>query len=258
MKKTYGMFAAMFIAAILLSAGLAQAAPSLKVSTDKNNYAVGEEVQITATNQWNDYIVTGYGYTITTPDGDIVWDGIWIEIAIAVPPGEALEYIWDQTYLMSSLGADGEQVAPGHYFVEDRTGGQTQFWITSDVLFETVDQGTYSGYPSDVSGEYFVIRDDAAWKAFWTDHKSYIFPAPEKPDINFSTEMVICAFHGVYPTNGAGVVIESVSHNGDHWDVDVTRSTGGGILPVVTNPYHLITTPYTDLPVEFDVTEIVV
>ena len=84
MKKA--IFTTVFISAILMVASFAVAAPGLKVETDKNVYTIGEDVQISAENQWNDYIVSGYGYTITTMDGDIIWDGIWIEIAIAVPP----------------------------------------------------------------------------------------------------------------------------------------------------------------------------
>ena len=255
MKKA--IFTAVFIAAILMVASFAVATPGLKVETDKNVYTIGEDVEISLVNNWNDYIYTGVGYHVTTPNGEIVYNEGWIQIMVGVPPGGSLDYVWDQTYQMSALGDDYAQVAPGHYVIHANHGnGQAHIQVTTEVAFETVEQGTYSGYQSDVSGEYFVIRDDAAWTDFWAEHKSIMFPTPDMPEIDFGSEMIICAFHGVYQNNGAGIVIDSVTNNGDHWEVDVTRATGDGILPVVTNPYHIIKTSYTDLPVEFYVTEI--
>jgi hypothetical protein len=35
----------------------------------------------------------------------------------------------------------------------------------------------------------------------------------------------------------------------------VTRITGEGMLPVVTNPYHIVKTSYSDLPVKFNIEE---
>ena len=147
---------------------------------------------------------------------------------------------------------------PYHIIVTEKSRTTTFHQLPTEVYmcFDTVDQGVYSGYPSDVDGDYFVIRDDAAWTDFWTVHKSFMFPQPEMPEIDFGNEMVVCAFHGTYPNNGAGVSIQGISSYGDHWEVEVTRATGDGILPTVTNPYHIVKTLYTDLPVEFDVTEV--
>jgi len=247
------------VVALLVFSGAAQAAPHLKVDTDKKSYAIGEDVVITATNGWNDDIVTGYGYTITTPNGEVVWDGIFIEIAVLLHPGVSLEYTWDQTYLNSPLGTDYEQVEAGHYVAHDRTGGRAHFWVQDDVVdvpFYTVDQGQYSyyGYGTITESTYMVIRDDAAWSDFWAIHKSGIFPTPPKPEIDFCTEMVIVAIHGSYATSGAGIAIESVFDYGDHWETNVVKAYTPGILPVVTNPYHIVKTAYTDLPVEFSET----
>ena len=41
------------------------------------------------------------------------------------------------------------------------------------VAFETVDEGSHSGYHADpATGEYWIIRSDADWTAFWSVHKS--------------------------------------------------------------------------------------
>ena len=254
MKKT--VFAAMFTVAILMVAGVALAAPSLKVETDKQAYFVGEDVQISLVNNWNDYIYTGVGYHVTTSNGELVWNIGWIQMMVGVPPGGSLDYTWNQTYQMSSLGDDYAQVEPGHYVINANHGnGQSHIWIEepAEVAFETVEQGaiSYVGYGTVTDSTYLVIRDDTAWKDFWTEHKSGIMPTPEKPYIDFSSEMVIVAIHGSYNTNGAGIVIESVYDYGAHWETNVVKSYFPGQLPVVTNPYHIVKTAYTDLPVEF-------
>ena len=66
----------------------------------------------------------------------------------------------------------------------------------------------------------------------------------------------ICAFHGTYPNNGAGVNIDTIFDVGTSLEVVVTRYTGDGMLPVVTNPYHIVKTAYSDLPVNFNVNEV--
>ena len=101
---------------------------------------------------------------------------------------------------------------------------------------------------------YLVIKDDTAWTDFWAIHKSGLMPTPEKPYIDFSTEMVIVAIHGTYSNNAAGIVIEGIYDHNSYLNVDVTLYNGDGMLPVVTNPYQIITTAYSDLPVEFSET----
>lgn len=125
-----------------------------------------------------------------------------------------------------------------------------------EVPFETMEQGQFSGYDSDVDGEYFVIRDDDVWTTFWAEHKSIMFPTPPKPEIDFGNEMIIVAFHGYYADNGAGIQITSIYNNECFWKVNVMRYTGLGTLPVVINPYHIVKTPYSDLPVNFNVEEV--
>ena len=256
------IFVAILLATLLFGAGIASGSPGLKVYTDKRIYNAGEEVQISMVNEWNDNIVTGYGFHVTTPSGEIVYDAFWIEIAILVPPGGSIEYTWDQTYQMSPLGDDGAQVASGHYVIHDNHGpGKAHIWLSEpgEIPFETVEQGSisYYGYGSLAESEYLVIRDDTAWSAFWAEHKSGMFPTPEKPYVDFNNEMVIVAIHGTYPTSGAGIAIESIDDYASSWQVNVVKSYTDGILPVVTNPYHIVKTPYSDLLVEFEETIVV-
>ena len=124
------VLAVFFTAAVMMVAGIAHADPFLKVHTDKTTYAVGEEVQISLVNEWHDYIGSGLGYYVTTPDGEPVWVVAWAMIMVGVPPDGSLDYVWDQTYQMSSLGDDFQQVAPGHYVIHANSGnGLAHIWI---------------------------------------------------------------------------------------------------------------------------------
>jgi hypothetical protein len=257
MKKT--AITAVFMVAFLTVAGFAVATPGLTVETDKNVYSVGEDVQISLANNWNDYIGTGLGYYVTTPNGEIVWMTAWAQIMIMVPPGGSLDYVWDQTYQTSELGDDFEQVAPGNYVIHANYGHSREnirIQEATEVAFETVEQGTisYYGYGTIYESTYLVIRDDAAWTDFWAVHKSGIMPTPEKPYIDFSTEMIIVAIHGTHNTNLAGIEIDGIYDYGSSWNVEVTVSSGDGMIPVCVNPYQIVKTAYSDLPVEFSET----
>jgi len=120
MKNT--LMIAMVLTAIVLVAGAAQAAPGLKVRTDKNNYAVGEDVQVSIVNEWKEPIGTGLGYYVTTPNGEMVWQQGWDKIYVTLQPGESLDYTWNQTYHVSGLGDDFEQVEPGTYVIHHLWG----------------------------------------------------------------------------------------------------------------------------------------
>lgn len=244
-------YLAVFAVAMLLFAGLAIATPGLTLETDKKRYLAGQDVEISIVNNGPDPIGVSRGYYVATPQGDIVWLVAWAQDMPILQPGESLDYVWDQTYQMSELGDDFAQVAPGRYVIHANYGDSKCIRIRGEkVEYKTVEQGSHSYY-GDGSKEYLVIKDDAAWDVFWADHKSGIFPTPPQPDIDFSTEMVIAVIHGSYPNNGAGIAIENVCQLWHRTIVDVSIVHSDGMLPVVTNPYHIVTVPYTDQRIVF-------
>lgn len=259
MKKA--VFTAVFMAAIMMCSSIAFASPGLTVQTDKNEYTIGEDVVVTLMNEWNDYIGTGLGYYVTTTQGDVVWAVGWVEIMVLIPPGGCLEYVWDQTYQSSELGKDFQQVEPGNYVIHANYGqsrNTIQIVESNDIAFETVDEGmiSYVGYGDVYESTFMVIRDDTTWTNFWAEHKSGIMPTPEKPYIDFASEMIIVAIHGTHNTMGAAIEIESVYDNNGYWNVNVNSGEFPNPLPACSNPYHIIKTPYSDQQVKFTVTEI--
>jgi hypothetical protein len=101
----------------------------LVCTTDQEIYRPGRPVQIACTNHGDDFVVTGITFQATTAGGAPVYNPAVPAIAVAVPPGESVEHAWDQTFLNSSLGADGEPVPHGRYAVCVRNGRSARFRI---------------------------------------------------------------------------------------------------------------------------------
>lgn len=127
--KYQAIFAVLAVG-IVVFAGLASAAKPADVTTDKETYAVGEDVTIYITNNGNqDYLILG-GYYVTTPSGEPVCDPYRAIVWILILPGGTVTYHWNQTYANSAFGADGEQVAPGEYVVRQYTTPKTAtIWV---------------------------------------------------------------------------------------------------------------------------------
>lgn len=116
------LIVALFLVAMLLASGTVQAEPPLDVTTDKEYYDLDETVTVYLENNWSDYITTRFGFWISDCDNNPVYDPYWALKWIAVPPGGALDYTWDQTYANSELGEYGAPVPAGCYVAHDLDG----------------------------------------------------------------------------------------------------------------------------------------
>ena len=92
--------------------------------------------------------------------------------------------------------------------------GQENF---KDTTFETIDQGaiSYYGYGTGFTGGYKIIKDEEAWKDFWDEHKSAIFPTPDLPEVEFNKNMVLVALQGNKPTSGYAIGFTQVARHGN-------------------------------------------
>ena len=120
---------------------------------------------------------------------------------------------------------------------------EAEFTIRAHNLpFETVDQGaiSYYEYGTGFSGEFKVIREQQEWEDFWADHKSGMFPEPPLPEVDFKGNMVLVALMGNFPTSGYGIGIEHTARHGQTLTAYYHQVFDPGMLPVVTNPYHII------------------
>jgi hypothetical protein len=123
----------------------------------------------------------------------------------------------------------------------------------SPVLFETIEHGGNSGVRT---GKLVVIRDEAAWKKLWMEHKKNRTGDPPPP-IDFSKEMVISVFLGVRPSGGFSVSMTDISDSGSAGGLSVTveeTSPGRGcfVTAMLTYPFHIVRVARTEGPVAFN------
>jgi len=119
------------------------------------------------------------------------------------------------------------------------------------IPFETVDQGVQSGVLAE-GGR--IVRDPVAWEALWAEHVAGRVPAPPLPPVDFSREMVLAYFLGEKPTSGYAVEIREIAVSEGRVLVHVAVTTpppGAPVLQVLTQPFHIVRAPRSELPVEF-------
>ena len=89
--------------------------PEIDVDTDKSTYEFGEIVHISINNV-GDIDAMVYGYWIEDSYGKIVFAPRIPMYVMPLPPGESVEYTWDQ------IDNDGTQVASGTYTICNQLG----------------------------------------------------------------------------------------------------------------------------------------
>ncbi len=257
-------FASFFIISLFtMGAGSAIAEHSLGCTTDKHSYRPGQPVHIECTNNGDHFVVTGISFRVTTPDGSLVYNPAVPAIAVAVPPKESTEHTWDQTFINSPLGVDGEQVPCGRYVVTVQNGGPARFRIgarSHHQGFETVSQGTESGAMTGPGGENFIITDQASWEVFWEEHTSNMLclqppcRGMSPPMVDFDRDMVLIALHGSAPTGGYGISFSWLVGGSHHLEALILNTSPGegcSVTQSTTNPFHIIATQISD-DVTFD------
>ena len=123
------------------------------------------------------------------------------------------------------------------------------------VPFETLDQGEHSGIRDT---RMQAVRDEAAWVALWAEHTAGREPTPAIPEIDFAREMAVVFFWGEKPTSGHEAEITEISLGAERAVVRVelrAPAPGGVVLPVLTQPFHVVKLPRFSPPVEFATVE---
>jgi len=131
----------------------------------------------------------------------------------------------------------------------------SQASIEQDVNFEVVDWGDQSGYNEET---YLVVKTEAEWAEVWAKHTAPHKPATLYPEINFSKNMVICAFMGKRPTTGYSISIRRIWAKEERIHVEIAKSAPPENLAVgevITYPYVFASLERTDWGVIFNITE---
>ena len=122
---------------------------------------------------------------------------------------------------------------------------------SAELPFGTVDQGIRSGIRD---ARQAVVRDPGTWGALWAEHVKGRVPEPPLPLVDFSREMVLAYFLGEKPTSGYAVEIREIALSAGRVLVHVAVTApppGAPVLQVLTQPFHIVRAPRSELPVEF-------
>ena len=112
----------------------------------------------------------------------------------------------------------------------------------------SLDKGTRSEI---VVARQVTIRDQDAWNALWQEHAA----ARPRPNVDFSSEMVVGVFLGTRPT--AGFATEIVGYRVVDADVVIqyresAPPRGAITAQVLTSPFHLVVVPRRPGAVTFE------
>lgn len=88
-----------------------------------------------------------------------------------------------------------------------------------------------------------VITDSGAWAEAWRTLYRHQTPAPELPQVDFRTHVIVLAAMGTRPSTGYSVRIESVHHHDGLLYVSVLERSPGpscGVGAAITAPVHAV------------------
>jgi len=119
--------------------------------------------------------------------------------------------------------------------------------------YTILDQGARSGL---TLSKQLVIGNAAQWQELWGVHQSNHRPARPLPPIDFSKEMIIAIFLGEQPTGGHQITIHDLQKTPARLQVNVSIDApdkDAVVTMALTQPFIIIKTARTTLPVEFGV-----
>jgi hypothetical protein len=121
--------------------------------------------------------------------------------------------------------------------------------VSPGIDFETIDQGQMSYFRCDDAcfhGVDMLIKDQPTLEWFWAQHTKGMDPPPDPPLVDFGTEMVMVTIMGFQPSSGIDgpsteiLGVDYLFPRGSTVHVLIEDDETQGILPVISNPYHII------------------
>ncbi len=126
-----------------------------------------------------------------------------------------------------------------------------------EVGFETI-EGPGSAIDF-IEAEELVISSQEDWMTLWQRLQEGVIPSVPAPEIDFSQRMVLAVFAGEKPTGGFTMAIKRVVKERGGLKVYVEEGSpppGAMVTQVLTYPYHIVSIPRIDLPVEFIINKV--
>lgn len=103
--------------------------------------------------------------------------------------------------------------------------------------------------------EHLVVREAQAWAELWERMWQHRSPVPDRPDVDFTREMVVVVSLGARPTSGFDILIDSAAVTAEGLTVSVRAiapDVGCAVLPVLTEPVDIARLGRSPRPVRFE------
>lgn len=129
------------------------------------------------------------------------------------------------------------------------------FALEREIEFGILEKGDVSGYCEEA---YFIVENEADWVMVWERHTLIFEPREPPPSIDFSRNIVVCAFMGQCPTTGYSIDIERIWTNGEQVFVEVVKRCppeGFAVGQMITCPYAMVLVEKNGMPFVFQVNE---
>ncbi len=106
---------------------------------------------------------------------------------------------------------------------------------------ETIAKGSYSGHETNgFRGE--IATDQVGWESLWAKHTANQEPAPDAPEIDFSSQFVAAAFMGRQRTGGHAIqIVDMPVEDGKFHAGYATVRPGQDCITsqAITYPFHI-------------------
>lgn len=152
-------------------------------------------------------------------------------------------------------GAGDDDPGPGDqgsYDCRKRDGPSSNSAGGSTVSFETLEHGQNSGIEEEC---LTFAKNKTAWRDLWTAHQSREQDPADRPEVNFSEEIVVAIFKGQSPDGCHGAEIENLTTDGDTLVVHGAFFVldAAACTEQITYPVHMVTADRHEGPIAFDV-----
>jgi len=131
-------------------------------------------------------------------------------------------------------------------------GNKEKDSIVKPVSFSTLSQGDLKGNGKEgIEKSKLIISDMKAFDVLVEKINSVNDEISPVPAINFDESIVLAVFDDLKSHGGHSIDITKVTEQEDRFVVEIERLNTGGMLTVITQPYHLVTIPKTTKPIIF-------
>lgn len=124
--------------------------------------------------------------------------------------------------------------------------------VIQPVEFSTLSQGDLNGNGDEgIEKSKLIITDKKVFTVLLSKMNTINDEVSPIPMVDFDENIVLAVFDDVKSHGGHSIDITKVTEQEDRFLVQIERLNTGGMLTVITQPYHLVMIPKTTKPIIF-------